>query len=360
MRYTTIILAALLAGCQTVDSLVKPQKNADERFAESVNQWSDSKIQTMLADFNSGLPLVSGDKVTFISSDSAPEVYKKMDSAAVNLREKLASNKINMGELKNIYVVSRATSSDLDKIKTWFEVELSKYSSDFHTSVVQQNTAGRMSFNGSAYTTESLLSYCKSHGIAQSLCKSEPYNRNGNALAVIILSKNFMRSHPEYRDYFEWVSSEKETFDMITDDAAKRGIEYESSMFLKKATSSGCKNMSRLNFIDNLPLAAQVGNPNFRPDRTSVYDLGHFKVLQTQSDGVLLSTTYPDSYNTPLIYAYTQKRYTDGHVFQPGEQLACIAGTKEYVTILGVKKRVISFRTINDNNKYYFFLKTQK
>jgi uncharacterized protein YceK len=31
MRYTTIILAALLAGCQTVDSLVKPQKNADEK-----------------------------------------------------------------------------------------------------------------------------------------------------------------------------------------------------------------------------------------------------------------------------------------------------------------------------------------
>jgi hypothetical protein len=118
--------------------------------------------------------------------------------------------------------------------------------------------------------------------------------------------------------------------------------------------------MSRINFIDNPPLAAQVGYSNFRPEKTSAYDLGHFKVLQTQSDGVLLLTTYPGSYNAPLIYAYTKKKYTDGHTFQPGEQLACVAGAKEYVSILGVKKRVISFRTINDSNKYYFFLKTQE
>jgi len=131
-------------------------------------------------------------------------------------------------------------------------------------------------------------------------------------------------------------------------------------MFLKRASSSGCKNMSGFNFVDNLPLAAQIGYPNFRPNKTSVYDLGHFKVLQSQSDGVLLSTTYPNSYNAPLIFAITHKEYTDGYTFKPGEQLACVSGTKEYVSILGVKKRVISFRTISDNNKYYFFLKSQE
>lgn len=360
MRYTIIILVALLSGCETVGSLVKPQKSADDRFAERVKQWSDSKIQTMLADFDSGLPLVSGDKITFIPLDKAPEVYKKTDLELLRLRSDLAINEKNMGELKSIHSVSRATSSDLDMTRSWFESELSKYSNDFHETVVQQSTSGRMSFDGSAYTTENLLSYCESHGIQQGHCKSEPYNRNGNAIAVIILSKSFMRNHPDYRDYFEWVSREKESFDKIAGDAEKLGIEYESEMFLKKASSSGCKNISRINFIDNLLLAAQVSSSNFRPEKTSVYDLGYFKVLQTQTDGVLLSTTYPGSHNVPLVYAYTQKEYTDGYTFQPREQLACVAGVKEYVSIIGVKKRVISFRTINDNNKYYFFLKTQE
>jgi hypothetical protein len=239
MRYTTIILVALLAGCETVGSLVKPQKSADERFAERVKQWSDSQIQIMLADFDSGLPLVGGDKVTFIPSDKAPEVYKKTDSELLRLRAGLTSNEKNMGELKRIHDVSRATSSDLDKTRSWFESELSKYSNDFHAAVVQQSSAGRMSFDGSAYTTENLLRYCKSHGIEQGHCKSEPYNRDGNAIAVIILSKSFRQTHPEYRDYFEWVSREKESFDKIADNAAKLGSEYESKMFLKKASSSG-------------------------------------------------------------------------------------------------------------------------
>lgn len=68
-----------------------------------------------------------------------------------------------------------------------------------------------------------------------------------------------------------------------------------------------------------------------------------------------MATIYPDGYKAPPIFAETRKKYTDGYTFKPREAFACLSGTKEYLSVLGAKKRVMSFRVIQDNNEYHFF-----
>ncbi|MFT6928220.1 MAG: hypothetical protein ACJAZP_003870 [Psychromonas sp.] len=361
MRFTLIILVALLSGCKMVDSkiidtFVKPQENSDELFAERVEQWSDSKTQKIFADFNSGLPLMIGDRVKFIPLSRMTDIYNKMDTVKREQNAELANNKNNMVELKRMRDVSYATSLDLAETLSWLDAQFAKYSDDFNESVVQGN-ADRINSYDSFLIQQKLLDYCKSHDIDEKICKSAQQNKNGNGIAAIILSNNLIRNHPEYRDYFEWMAREKESFDVIANEITKIGTEFESKMFLNNASSNGCKNMSSLDFIDNFPLADQIGMSNFRPNKTSVYDLGHFKVMQSLSDGVLLSTTLRHGYNAPLIFVTTREKYTDGYTFQPSEQFVCVASTKEYVSILRVNKRVVSFREIQDDNKYYFFMK---
>jgi hypothetical protein len=347
MRITAIILVMLLSGCEAINTITKPKMSSDELFSERVEQWSNSKIQEISTYFGGELPLVVNGKEMQIPSNKAQEFSEKSDSMIKKLESDLVEHKNDMAKLNRIRGRARVTSNDFAMTQSALEGVIAKHTGGFYETVVRHRAID-------------LLNYCKSHDISQRDCRTSSQDGRSSVTPTIILARHLMDVKPEYREYLKGLSSAKESLDKIADKATELGIRYESNMFLKNASSSGCKNMSSYNFVDNLPLAAQIGSPSFRPNKTSVYDLGHFKVLQTQSDGVLLSTTYPDNYNAPLIFAFARKKYTDGYTFQPGEQLACVAGTKEYVSILGIKKRVISFRTINDSTKRFFFLKPRK
>lgn len=342
MRITLILLALFLSGCETVDSLVKPQSE-DEQFSERVDRWADSKIQEILVSFDGGLPLSSGHKVKIIPTREISALYAKMESEERKLQSNFLTNQENMAELKRIYDISLETSKDFAQTQSLLEKTIADNAVDFDEVVVRHNIVG-------------LLSYCKSYDIEQSACKSGPYGPSSLA-GNTILMRRLVDTQPQYRKHLDWLKREIEYLGSIADKVANYGVVFESNIYLRRAALSGCRNMSSFNFTDNVALAAQISYANFRPDKSAVFDLGHFKVLQSQSDGVLLSTTYSDSYNAPLVFAVTGNKYTDGYTFQPVEQFVCVAGAKEYISVLGAKKRVISFRAIQDNHKYYFFMK---
>lgn len=358
MRITLMIFVVLLSGCEAINTMVKPQQSSGERFAERVEQWSDSKAQELLNEMGGGVPLLSEKKVSIIPASEISVIYAKMESGRLKMESDLDRNNENMAELRKIYDISRETAKDINETQEWLRETIAMHANDFHESVVQPSSGGRMIYDGNSYKTDSLISYCKSHNIKESECKSEPHNRTGNPIAVAILLQHLVDKYPEYRNHIDWLNHENGAFRDITDKAFQKGVEFESKMFFVKASAIGCKGLNNFNSPNNSPLAHQIGYSNFRPNKSSVYDVGHFKVLQSHSDGVLLSTTYPGGHNAPLIFAITRKKYTDGYTFQPGEQFVCVAGVKEYVSVLGAKKRVLSFRAINDANKYYFLMKS--
>jgi hypothetical protein len=164
--------------------------------------------------------------------------------------------------------------------------------------------------------------------------------------------RHLLDAQPHYRKHLDWLKSNIENINSVAAKIAEHGVAFERNSYLKRAASSGCKNMTD---IDEGEFAGQIAYANFRPQKSVVYDLGRFKALQTLSDGVLMATIYPDSYNAPLIFVKTSKKYTDGYILESGEAFACLSGTKEYLSVLGARKRVMSFRVIQDNNEYYFF-----
>ncbi len=357
MRIKLLILTLLLSGCNSLNGLVKASVSSEERFSAMVQKWSEQKAIQITSEFGSGFPLSSNGAISFIPKNKIDEVYKKLDSNITSTEKELESNGIGLKSLKSIHNVSLLTSNDFNETQLWYKKILAKYSNDFHSSVVLKNTSGRMASDGKSYSTKSMLSYCNSHEIKKGDCKSEPYNRNGNPIAIRFLSDYIENKHPEYSKYFQWLDNTKNQFKKIYSKAAKLGAKHEGKLFLNKASSSGCKNIAKFNFIENFPLAVAIGHSNFRAGKTFAYDLGKFKIIQSLANGVLLSTTYPGSYSAPLIFAYTKEKYPDGYIFQNREQLACVSGTKEYVTVLGARKRVISFQTIQDDTKYHFLMK---
>lgn len=353
MRFILIILVILVSSCKITNLSAESLKSSEQRLTKKINQWAASKVPDILIDFNSGMPFLNNHTPTFIPPSDFPTICKKIELAVQGINTKAIENKNNMVKLKKFNNIILKTLDDFSETQLWVNNVFAKHADDFHNLVLSQE---RLSVgSGGVYSTANLSSYCMSNNINKRDCKSEPYNKNGNVIATTILYRYLIDNNQKYKEYFHWLNQEKKTLSKIANNITQKGIEFEKKMFLKNASLNGCKKISNFNFLNNALLSSQIGNGNFRQDKTSIYDLGYFKILQSQSDAVLLSTTSSNHFNAPPIFAITSKIYTDGYIFQPGEQFVCAAGIKEYVSVLGVSKRINLFRTIQDDNKYYFF-----
>jgi len=169
-----------------------------------------------------------------------------------------------------------------------------------------------------------------------------------------VLRRQFYSDNPEFKEYVGWLQETENAFDSIADEVHQKGVQMESRRYLERARQSGCGDVSRFHFRHGFVLAQSVTHSSFRPDESSIYDLGGFEVLQSSEDGILLRSSSYHSHNSEPIFVATEKEYTDGFTFQSGEQLVCLDGTKRYNTVLGARRTVHAFKMIHDDNDYHF------
>lgn len=343
MRIPLSLLALALsvpvqAGFFTTES---PEK----QFAAQVEQWADTKIQEFTVKFKGDLPMLVEGEVRRIDSSKSSFVYETIEPMNDKLQSDFVKYQKDMVKLRQTYDIAVATLNDFTGTQAWFESEIEKYASDFDTAVVRD------------YRNAVLFDYCKSHEIEQSKCKSNRDMSSGMPKphellsGKVILMRHLLDAQPQYRKHLDWLKSNVESINSFIRKVAEHGVAFEKNLYFRRAASSGCKNMTD---FDDGAFALQIVYANYRPQKSVVYNLGQFKVLQSLSGGVLMATIYPDGYKAPLIFVETSNKYTDGYTFEPGEAFACLSGTKEYLSVLGAKKRVMSFRVIQDNSEYHF------
>jgi len=366
MRFILIILTGIfsISGCKTTElitdslgTIINVPQPEEQGLNNKINQWADSKTTEVLTDFKKAMPISMEKSIHYIKPSQLPKMYKSLAEANAELNSNVLKNKNNMIELKRNYKRVKNTLADFSTTQLWIKAELSKHTKDFHTIVM---SGERTTVTGSGGdSSKNLISYCELNNIDEVACKSEPYSRDGNTLAETILYRNLVNNNEQYKEYFQWLDQEVYSLNKLANNIEKQGVEFEQQKFFKNASLSGCKNVTNFNFLNNYSLSTLVGSDSFRPNKTLIYDLANFKIVQSQSGGILLASTSRDSYNAPFIFATTSKAYTDGYIFQSSEKFVCHAGIKEYVSVLGVTKRINSFRTIHDNSQYYFFMANQ-
>ncbi|MCK0538478.1 hypothetical protein [Alcanivorax quisquiliarum] len=354
MKILLLFLLFLVSGCNTVTSLVKPSMTPEEKFANDAAKWSEKKSSLMITELGGGYPLVHNGELRIIPSTDVEVFYSKLEDERNRLKNKIEEQNSSLESLINYFEASTATYQEIEETRKWYLNKLELASSDFHNVVVSNNTSGRMISSGSGYSTSSMLAYCSSMNIKEKDCVSKPYERNGgNPIAISILDKYISDNNTGFSDYLNRLDEETLKFREIAKLAENKGRSKEEKVFIEVSSSSGCEGMKKLNFIGNMPLYASIGNPGFRVDNSYVYDIGNFKVVQSVKNGILVTSTYSGGRSNPFIYIHTSKTYPDDYVFKPKEQLVCANGTTDYLTVLGAKKRVLSFQSI-ETRQYYF------
>lgn len=337
MRIALLLLALFLSTpiqAVTLAEIFQPEKAAEEKFSAQINQWADSKLQEVLSQHEDLLlikikELFESFGIIDPRLSKASLVYEKMGAMNNLMLSDFANNPNDMAKTRGAYDFVKVFLTSFRETQAAIKPLIRKHANDFDEAVVQEQQT-------------SLRNYCTTHEILLTNCSA-------NFVGSTILMGRLLNAQPRH---LEWLEREISILSEFADKVAKHGLEFETALYLKRAASSGCKNLS--SFGNNL--AAEINDMNFRPDSSALYDLGYFRVFQSQKDGVLLTTTFTNrgNFNSPLIFAVTKKQYTDEYIFQPGELYACLSGTKEYISVTGAKRRVLSFRTIQDSNTYLF------
>ena len=363
MRSVLMVFAMVfsIAGCKSTElmnssltQVINVKQFEQQTLDENINQWADSQSTKLLADFKNSMPMSINGSVFYIKKNDLHKAYETIEEGTADITNRVQKHKNNMPKLRADYNQIQATLADYSESLQWINAEFAKHASGFHAAVMKGE---KFTLNQSGgYTSKGLLAYCKANDIDESLCKSTPYAREGNALAKTILNRHFLEANKQYGEHLQWVEQQERLLKSLSRDVEKQGVEFESKKFFKNASSNGCGNINNFNFSSNYSLASLVADGGFKPKRGLAYSLERFKIFQSHSGGVLLDSTLSNRYGSPLIFAATSDVYADGYEFGAGEKFVCYVGVKQYASVLGATRRVNSFKTINDTNKYYFIM----
>jgi len=276
-----------------------------------------------------------------------------LHSETISLLEDFTNSKEDIKKNKKLIGVIAATNNDLN-------TTLSKLDSYF-----QNHDQEFDNIYGQGLALE-IGSYCESAMAPNSSCYREINGARianpSNVLVPMLLKKRLFEIYPEYKEYLKkYYNDLNETVKNITDIAREieeYSINYEYNLYLKEALKHTGHAFTNFDTDDGILLSIQIGYASFRPNRHTIYDLSNFKVMQSVNSGMLLTpyeyTNYSNTHQ--VIFVETPKIFTDNHVFSRGDEKAYLTGIKNYGSILGIRKKVYSFKIVPKTKTTYYFL----
>jgi|AntDeeMinimDraft_5_1070356.scaffolds.fasta_scaffold14741_1 hypothetical protein len=341
MKYLSLFVVLIFSGCATLDPLLNP-KSAQDISVEKIDSWAAKQTAQLAKTFEQGFPLHrqatrgKSPSTEWLNADQLNKFQQGFEAVSDEaVREKLKNYDKPMKELRAAYDDLGAALFILKSSENFVDSKISQagitLSSDLNLSFAE------------------LFSYCQKINAPSGNCSAD-------FVGPKLVRESLYEKHPEIRDYRVWLADAGQSAGSAKNLIEQYGLKKEASFYLDRARSSGCSKVVRFNFWDNnTALSRSVPYGNAQPNDESVYDLAGFKVLQSTNNGVLLKPNYSDAYNAQPIFVRTEREYADGFTFNGGDQLVCSTGKiKEYLSILGAKRKIYSFNAISDGNTYYF------
>ncbi|GAA0241270.1 hypothetical protein [Marinomonas primoryensis] len=338
--FTSLLILFFCSGCKSTENLISSYKESlkspEQKTNESIDQWISSKDLEILKEFNYSMPFSIGNSIKYIKEDDLITFYKRIDSMKEDFIIKSKNYENDMPKLLELYRSIDSVIYSFNVTRNFIDSVVEKHANEFENYKSDNNIGFYDLFN-----------YCDANNIESKDCME----RNG---IKEILFSNLISENNNYDQYIKNLNREIFSLKEVIRDIAIKGKNHEKKIFLTNAKLNGCEKAKDLNFRENNSLSDLIGFDYFKPNDQLIYELKGFKISQSLSNGLLLSSTSMRNYSTPFIFVDLSGLYADDYVFDKDEEYVCYSGIKEYKSILGVIKRVNSFHAIKDDNKYYF------
>jgi hypothetical protein len=329
------------------DFLTPPTEQ--ELYNEEVSQLLSEKVEEIHAELNDKLPFYGDNKFDYFTNDKVERISSFLKNAGKSQSILFEKNKDNMKQNRKIIGIFSATNKDLN-------ATISKIDSIFNSHTTEfKNIYGR----GLALD---IGDYCKSVIIPESLCNNNHGRRlpeSAEVLVPMLIKKKLFEAYPIYEKYYNVLHVVVAELASTARTIAAYSTSYEHKLYLKEASKNTGNKLTKFGSDDGVLLSIQLGYTNFRPDNKTIYDLYNFKVMQSIKGGILLTPNKSARYSNArsVIFVKTSAVLTDNHIFRKGDANVCLSGIKDYTSILGVNKKVYSFKVVPKTNTTYYFIK---
>lgn len=350
--FVILAISAMISGCisgvsNNIKNILNPPSN-QELYNQEVSLLLSEKVKEIHAELNGKHPFYADNKFDYFSNDKLAKVSSFLKNASKSQSLLFETNKDNMKQNRKIIGVLSATNKDLNATIAKLDGMFSSHTTEF------KNIYGR----GVALN---IGHYCNSVIIPKDICNTNKHNRSlsksAEVLVPILIKKQLFDSYPIYEEYYNLLHDVVSELASTTSTIAKHSTSYEYKLYLKEASKNTGKKLTRFGSDDGVLLSIQLGYANFRPSNKTIYDLNNFKVMQSVKGGLLLTPYESTRYSNtrPVIFVKTSAELTDGHVFRRGDAKVYLSGLKDYTSILGVNKKVYSFKLVPKSETSFYF-----
>ncbi|EGM76394.1 hypothetical protein Rhein_3456 [Rheinheimera sp. A13L] len=319
-------------------SLLSPPSEQDI-FNDKIDLWVSEKSKDFLLSNSDKWPFYIDGEIVDLTTQKSLHLVSKINEAL----EPVVQNHKKQNPEENFRTVGSlsATASDLLQTqKTWNKL-FYKYSDEFSGKIVAGNIFR-------------LNNYCESKNIAREQCNSGVSANESTDISAFLIKSKFRQENPYIFDFYDSLTQLIAAIKSYQVEITNHSLAEEAATLIEIAKKNGCSS-AQIGSNSGALLVSEATYSSFKPDPSVIYDLKGFIVQQSFDEGILISSSIK-SYNiTPRFYFVTTSNdYIDQHLLQAGEVFVCASGSKSYVDTLGRQRKVQKFKSIENNEKFYF------